>query len=143
MLWQGAGFYNINLRNTPDMSLPFYAADTPITAFLNDSYTPENEWLPSNTTNARWPIYGNESWGSRSSYQFSQFWLMKGDYLRLKSLELGYTFNSELTKKLRIKSLKLYVSGYNLITFFSLDFLIRKQILMSLRLDFITRRQDL
>ena len=48
---------------------------------------------------------------------------MKGDYLRLKSLELGYTFNSELTKKLRIKSLKLYVSGYNLVTFSSLDFL--------------------
>jgi TonB-linked SusC/RagA family outer membrane protein len=37
-------------------------------------------------------------------------------YARLKSITLGYTLPSELTKKVGLKRLRVYVSGYDLIT---------------------------
>jgi len=122
MLWQGADLFDINFRDALDYSIPFYASNTPLTYMWKESYTPENSWMPSNTTNAKWPIYST-GWTSRVSYQFSDFWLIKGDYLRLKNLELGYTLSENLSRRLKLKSCKIYVSGYNLLTFSQLDFL--------------------
>ena len=46
----------------------------------------------------------------------------KGDYLRLKNLEIGYTFRQrEFLTKLGVQSLRLYLAGTNLLTFTSLD----------------------
>lgn len=39
-----------------------------------------------------------------------------GSFLRLKTVSFGYNFESELLKKLRLKSMRFYVSGQNLIT---------------------------
>lgn len=128
MLWQGAGLYDINLKSSPDLSMPFYAGNTPTTAMLNDSYVPVTEdesqqWLPANT-NARWPRYRTDNYNrSHSSYAANDFWLINGSYLRLKSVELGYTLPEALTQKAGIERCKIYVSGYNLLTFSQLDFL--------------------
>jgi len=46
---------------------------------------------------------------------------VKGDYLRLKSLELGYTFkDTPLLKRIKMQSLRVYLSGSNILTFTSL-----------------------
>lgn len=45
------------------------------------------------------------------------FYLKKGDYLRLKNIELGYTFSKKQLRLVRINSLRLYASGNNLLTF--------------------------
>jgi TonB-linked SusC/RagA family outer membrane protein len=37
-------------------------------------------------------------------------------YARLKSITIGYTFPSNLTKKIGLKRFRMYVSGYNLVT---------------------------
>lgn len=47
----------------------------------------------------------------------SQFWLKDASFLRLKSVELAYNFNSEFLKKRDIMNLRLYVSGFNLLCF--------------------------
>ena len=39
-----------------------------------------------------------------------------GSFLRLKTVSLGYNFDKEFTSKLRLKSLRFYLSGQNLIT---------------------------
>ena len=53
---------------------------------------------------------------------YSSFWLTKGDYLRLKSLELGYTFRkNQLFQQWGVQSVRLYLAGSNLLTFSSLD----------------------
>lgn len=53
---------------------------------------------------------------------YSSFWLTSGDYLRLKSLELGYTFRKNAAlAKIGVQSLRLYLAGSNLLTFTSLD----------------------
>ena len=38
-------------------------------------------------------------------------------FLRLKNAEIGYTFPKKWTNKIKMKTLRVYVSGVNLLTF--------------------------
>lgn len=49
----------------------------------------------------------------------STYWMRDGSYLRLKTLEIGYTLPKVLTTKIHIKNLRVYFIGTNLITFSS------------------------
>lgn len=51
-----------------------------------------------------------------NNYQDSNFWIRNADYLRLKNVEIGYTFRKGQLKVLGLESLRLYVSGTNLFT---------------------------
>ncbi|TKT92959.1 TonB-dependent receptor [Dyadobacter frigoris] len=44
-------------------------------------------------------------------------WLEDGSFLRLRSLNLGYTIPKTFTSKLRIETLRLFLQGANLLTF--------------------------
>jgi TonB-linked SusC/RagA family outer membrane protein len=46
----------------------------------------------------------------------SDYWLDDSKYLRLKTLELGYTIPSKLTRKVSIEKARFFFNGYNLIT---------------------------
>ena len=119
MLWQGAGLFDINVASALDYQLPFYAGNTPMTHMLEGSYVPEgNPWLPANTTNATLPRYRTDNTNrAHPSFSFSDFWLVNGAYLRLKSAELGYNLPVKLVRKVGLDRCKVYVSGYNLLTF--------------------------
>lgn len=43
----------------------------------------------------------------------SDFWFFDGSYLRLKNIEIGYTFPSKWMNKAKIQSLRIYLSAYN------------------------------
>lgn len=43
-------------------------------------------------------------------------WLENGSYLRLRNIEIGYTFSQNFLTKVDIKSARFYVSGQNLLT---------------------------
>ena len=47
----------------------------------------------------------------------SDFWLQDATYLRLKNLQIGYTFPKEWMSKLGINKLRVYYSGQNILTF--------------------------
>ena len=51
-----------------------------------------------------------------NNYQDSDFWIRNANYLRLKNLELGYTFNKKQLKALGLESLRVFISGTNLFT---------------------------
>ena len=46
----------------------------------------------------------------------SSFWVRNGAYLRLKTGQLGYTLPAAVVERIKVKSLRVYVSGQNLIT---------------------------
>ncbi len=48
-------------------------------------------------------------------------YLLNMAYMRLKNLNIGYTFNEQLTKKAKITNLRVYVSGENLFEIDNLD----------------------
>src|SRR5690606_2113011 len=44
------------------------------------------------------------------------YWMRNTDYLRLKNVELGYNAPTDWTKKFGVSSLRVFVSGQNLLT---------------------------
>ena len=48
---------------------------------------------------------------------FSTYWLEDASYLRVKNIQLGYTFPEKWMKKARIDNFRVYLSGDNLFTF--------------------------
>jgi TonB-dependent starch-binding outer membrane protein SusC len=75
---------------------------------LYDSWTPSNE----NTTV---PKATNTSSFSTNT-QSTSYYVEDGSYLRMKSLQLGYTFDGKILDKVRISSLRLYLQAVNLFT---------------------------
>lgn len=55
--------------------------------------------------------------GNKNSYRASTRFLYKGDYIRLRDLQLGYTIPQKYTHKASINNLSVYVRGTNLLTF--------------------------
>lgn len=53
----------------------------------------------------------------KHNYRVSSFWLQNAAYIRLKNLELGYTFSGRSINRMGMKMFRLYVSGQNLLTF--------------------------
>ncbi len=58
---------------------------------------------------------GNTGHGSDNGLA-STFWFRKGDYVRLKSAQIGYTFPKKWMSKAGIEKLRVYVEGSNLFT---------------------------
>lgn len=54
---------------------------------------------------------------NKHTHRDNTFFLKKGDYLRLKNVELGYNFQDDFLNNLGISRLRVYVSGSNLLTF--------------------------
>ena len=82
----------------------------------NDHYF----YNPENPADSRTNIYGtyprltiNDSLGNRTASEFYEY---KGDYLKLKNVQLGYTLPTNLTKKFFVQQLRFFVSGDNLAT---------------------------
>lgn len=103
LLFQGVGKRNYYLNR--QIMGPF--SDT----WGNFSYEMHNDyWTPENP-NAMLPRHYA---GSSHNYQVSKHWLQNAAYMRLKNLQLGYTFSKELTRKAKIERLRIYFSGDNL-----------------------------
>ncbi|TKC04432.1 SusC/RagA family TonB-linked outer membrane protein [Pedobacter frigoris] len=51
-----------------------------------------------------------------NNYLMSTYYLEPGDYFRLRTVQMGYTFKPEALQKAGVKNLRLYVSGQNIHT---------------------------
>jgi hypothetical protein len=47
----------------------------------------------------------------------SDFYLEDGDYLRFKTVQLGYSLPKDVLEKVKIDRIRLYITGENLFTF--------------------------
>src|SRR5690554_882632 len=55
--------------------------------------------------------------GNSNNYRASTYWLRDGTYLRLKTLEMGYTLPKKFTTRFFFESVRFHVIGQNLLTF--------------------------
>ncbi len=86
-----------------------YTADIGIRGnFLKEYYT--NYWSES-TQNGRWPKANPNTFGSTNN---NDFFVLPAGYLRLSSMELGYTVPKSITSRIALQSLRFYFSGSNL-----------------------------
>jgi TonB-linked SusC/RagA family outer membrane protein len=77
----------------------------------------DNHWSEENQNlYALYPRLGTSSAAIANNLQPSTWWLRDASFIRLKSLEIGYTLPSSISKSLRISNCRLYFNGLNLIT---------------------------
>ena len=75
----------------------------------------KNRWTPETADTATEPRMSFNN--ATNNYRDSDFWLKDASYLRLKNIQIGYSFHGARLSKIGISSLRLYVTGENLLTF--------------------------
>jgi TonB-linked SusC/RagA family outer membrane protein len=79
--------------------------------FIADDYWTDTEQNPY----ARWPRLSTTV--ISNNVQPSTWWLYDGDYLRLKSIELGYTLPKKWYSKMHLSNCRFYFNGTNMMLF--------------------------
>jgi hypothetical protein len=79
-------------------------------AYANSHWSEANQDLF-----ALWPRYSVQTVNNNT--QSSSWWLRDGSFLRLKSVEAGYTLPKRWVKVLYLDNARIYFSGLNLLTF--------------------------
>ena len=98
-----------------DAYFPFNYPNIGRTGFLDDLKDKYFDPAKQNF-DAEIPLLYDEGWHG-SNYKNSTWWQRSGAFLRLKTAELGYTLPKSVTQKLRLKTVRFFVSGTNLLTF--------------------------
>ena len=85
--------------------------------YAADPFDPATEWVA-----GYWPAlaYATSAYDTSSNvtYRANQpYTYVNGTFVRLKSLEVGYTFDLSFLRKIHIRSLRIYANGSNLLTF--------------------------
>src|SRR5690606_13122386 len=120
-LLQGAALADVTLGGTYEGSGGAEGIDdnSPFTrTFYNYGNSPyflvENSWRPDNP-NAEFPRITSYKGTQMSAHNANRNsgWVRKGDYLRLKSVQLGYTIPKSATQQIKIEDVRLFVSGSN------------------------------
>lgn len=119
MLWQGAGKKYVIAREF--LYQPLWATTNAISDFMDrwhpvdpnaDPYDPATEW-----------ITGEYGYTGSSPNALSDFNIQNAAYLRLKTLEFGYTLPDQILKHVNLKNIRIYASAYNLLTFTKLKYM--------------------
>lgn len=108
MMWQGVGKRSKWMRGEA------------VEAFHNNNEGPVldfhvDRWTPSNP-DASYPrlTRGSES---ANTMLGSDFWIRDAKYLRLKNVQIGYTFPKKWMSKVKVQNLRIYASIQNALTF--------------------------
>jgi TonB-linked SusC/RagA family outer membrane protein len=116
VLFQGAT--NVNQQLTQNAGFAFFNGGR-VTAEWLDRWTPDNP-------NASYPRLSTNATATTNNYQVpggpaygvggNSFWIKDASYLRLKNIELSYTFNPSILSKIGASSLRVFATGQNLVT---------------------------
>ncbi|HKG05212.1 MAG TPA: TonB-dependent receptor [Pedobacter sp.] len=113
VLLQGSGRYTVRFTEVYGEILAF-RGNTPAYFFdrwrLSDPYDANSAWIPGKYPASRF----NNDVGR--VYTESSVWRRDASYVRLKSVELGYSFQPSFFAKAGIKKLRVYASAFNLFT---------------------------
>lgn len=107
------GVYPGGVMDNTSMTKPFYHGGN------SPRYLVENSWTPDNP-DGEFPRLGLVSPSSNNGYA-SSFWYRNGDYLRLKSMQVGYSVPSSWIQRAGIRALDIHLQGQNLLTFSGLN----------------------
>jgi hypothetical protein len=117
VLFQGADRVNQQLTNNAGFA--FFNGGR-VTGEWLDRWTPDNP-------DAKYPRLSTNASATTNNYQIpagpaygnggNSFWIEDASYLRLKNVELAYTFRPAILSKIGASQLRLFATGQNLVTF--------------------------
>jgi len=101
-------------RTSPFVQSPqkyIYGNTQVLQEFADNHWSEENQNLY-----AQYPRLGTTVTSIANNLQSSNWWLRDGSFLRLKSVEIGYTIPKNVANRIKLQNLRVYVSGLNLHT---------------------------
>ncbi len=119
MLWQGSGNRYITAREF--LKEPLWSNTNAIAEHMDrwhpkepmaNPYDPATEW-----------VEGEYGYTGTVANESSNHALENARYLRLKNIEIGYTLPRKWVSKAGMSNVRIYVSGYNMLTFSGLKYL--------------------
>jgi len=78
-------------------------------------YMADGRWTPETAETATYPRLTIT--GRQNNTLTSDFYLRDASYLRLKNLEVGYNLKGRFIQSIGMRNLRIYLNGYNLLTF--------------------------
>lgn len=96
------------MDNTVFTRMFYHGGNTP-------EFVPENSWTPDNQ-NAEFPRLSLVTVSTNNAYS-STFWYRNGNYLRVKSFQIGYTIPASVINKSGFDRIRIFMEGSNLLTF--------------------------
>lgn len=84
--------------------------------FINDYSVPKKSHLDRWTLENPGASYPRMYYAQTHNRRFSDYWIENASYLRLKNVQLGYTFPQQWMRKLGVSKLRAYVSADNVFT---------------------------
>lgn len=109
MLWSGAAMVSRYINT--DLRIPF----GPIQLLPLQRWIYDGRWTEATADTATLPRVSTASITNNYTLN-SSLWLRNAAYLRLKNLQLGYTFDSPALKRAKIRGLRVYATAENLWT---------------------------
>ena len=119
ILFQGAGKRYVAFKEF--LYQPLWGGTNALEQFMDrwhtaqpgaNPYDPATEW-----------VEGEYAYTGTSPNAVSDFNIQNAAYLRLKTVEVGYSLPRKWLQKVSIKGLRVYVSAYNLLTFTGLKYM--------------------
>ena len=108
VIFQGSAMRSISLLDNNNI-IPFLNGGVKPTQWVKDNY-----WTVDRGDNALFPRLTIDQ--NNNNYRASTLWQRDGSFIRLKNIELGYSFSQKLLKKVKIEKIRLYVSANDLYT---------------------------
>lgn len=91
--------------------------------FINNAnildWAADGRWTEQTQATATYPRLTTQA--NPNNYQRSTFWVRSADFIKLKNVELGYTFHKGFIRKAGMEEVKLFISGTNLFTWDNLN----------------------
>jgi TonB-linked SusC/RagA family outer membrane protein len=112
MLFQGSGISSFNVYGF--MTVAHFNNNS------NSSYEYYNNRWTTDHQNSKYPRAYSAP--TNNNGQTSDFWFVNSSYLRLKTASLGYTIPERISSKVKMKNVRIYVTGQNIFTFGKLKF---------------------
>lgn len=100
-------------RLTEAMARPFRQQWGNMPAFLEGNYWSHYNDEEQNQA-AIYPRFSEVQ--ATNNYVMSDFWLIRGDYFRVKNATIGYTFPSSFVSNFKVSNLRLYASASDFLT---------------------------
>ncbi len=109
MLWVGATKTSRVLEETFRKPL----GETYDRSLMSHQFT--DRWTPETAATAKLPRATID--GVKKNYRDSELWVKDASYLRLKNIEIGYNFRLPFMPKIGMEKMRVFMTGYNLLTF--------------------------
>lgn len=119
MTWQGSAGFNVEQQHF--LISPFANGMNAYAFFMDrwhheDPKDPNSAWIP-----GKYPSTINS--GAINNNKFSSFWYKNSSYLRLKTLNISYSLEEDVLKKIGVENIIISLSGQNLLTITGLDYI--------------------